>query len=286
MADCANQIAPFAAPLVGLAIAGFDPSGGAGVLADLKTFAAHGVYGEACLTTLTIQSTAGVRRTQACDASWVAETLACLAEDNSFSVIKIGALGNLQTARAVAEFLRRNSTVPTVLDPVFASSNGVPLLEDDAIEFVRAELLTLVSWATPNLSELGVVAGRPVTTPDEVEKAAHLVELTQSKINLLVTGGHLKTPDDYLILPGEVHGRWIAGNRVGTRATHGTGCTLSSAIAARLARFPGENPEITVTQAKRYVEGAMRAAPGVGRGPGPLQHFWQQSPKPHPGRPE
>jgi hydroxymethylpyrimidine/phosphomethylpyrimidine kinase len=120
-----------------------------------------------------------------------------------------------------------------------------------------------------------VLAGKPVTTPGEVEKAAQFVELTPSKINLLVTGGHLKTPDDYLILPGEAHGRWIAGNRVETRATHGTGCTLSSAIAARLARFPGENPETTVAQAKRYVEGAMRAAPGVGRGPGPLQHFWR-----------
>jgi hydroxymethylpyrimidine/phosphomethylpyrimidine kinase len=282
MSDCANKTDPENAPLIGLSIAGFDPSGGAGVLADLKTFAAHGVYGEACLTTLTVQSTAGVRKTQPADPAWVAETLACLADDNPLSVIKIGALGSLAIVHVIAEFLRRNPAVPVVLDPVFASSNGIPLLDKDAIEFVRAELLTLVSWVTPNLAELAVLTGRPVTTSDEVEKAAQLVELTPSKINLLVTGGHLKTPDDYLILPGEQHGRWIAGNRVKTRATHGTGCTLSSAIAARLARFPGESPETTVTEAKRYLEGAMLAAPEVGRGPGPVQHFWQMHfQKPH-----
>ncbi len=258
---------PGTPPLVGLSIAGFDPSGGAGVLADLKTFAAHGVYGEACLTLLTVQSTAGVRRVEVSDPVWVAETLACLADDNAFSVIKIGAIGSLGVGRVVAEFLRRNPAIPVVLDPVMVSSS-------DGRDFLRAELLTLASWVTPNLAELAILARTPVATPDEVEKGAHLVELTHSKINLLVTGGHLKRPNDYLILAGQTSGQWIAGNRVESRATHGTGCTLSSAIAARIAQFPGEAPAFTVAEAKRYLEGAMRGAPGIGRGAGPMQHFW------------
>jgi len=264
-------------PLVGLSIAGFDPSGGAGVLADLKTFAAHGIYGEACLTLLTIQSTAGVQKVKASDAGWVAETLACLAQDNAFSVIKIGAIANFKVAQVVTEFLRRNATVPVVLDPVMVSSSGASLLDEDGREFLRAELLTLADWVTPNLVELGLLTRGTVTTSDEVEKCAQLVELTGSKINLLVTGGHLEKPDDYLILPGESSGRWIAGNRVESLATHGTGCTLSSAIAARIAKFPAENPEVTVIEAKRYLEGAMRNAPGIGRGPGPMEHFWRGS---------
>jgi hydroxymethylpyrimidine/phosphomethylpyrimidine kinase len=261
--------------LVGLSIAGFDPSGGAGVLADLKTFAAHNVYGEACITALTIQSTTGVRRVQPCEPAWIEEALACLAVDNPFSVIKIGMLGSLQIAQVVVKFLRRQEGVPVVLDPVMASSSGASLLDADARDFLRNELLSLAHWVTPNLAELAILTGMPATTSDEVEKAVQNPKFAALKLNTLVTGGHLKTPDDYLILAGEASGRWIAGNPVATQATHGTGCTLSSAIAARLARFPTERAEVTVEQAKRYLEGAMRNAPGIGSGPGPMQHFWR-----------
>ena len=246
------------------------------MLADVKTFAAHGVYAEACPTLQTVQSTMGVMRAEVCDPAWVAETLACLVADNSFDVIKIGALGDAAVARVVGQFLEQHPAVPVVLDPVMVSSSGASLLDDAGREFLREKLLPLATWVTPNLAELAILTGRSVLTTEEVENATQMVQLTKLKIILFVTGGHLKQPHDYLILPGETEGRWVEGNRVESRATHGTGCTLSSAIAARLAKYPEEGPERTVVEAKRYVEGAIRGAAAIGRGAGPMNHFWQR----------
>ncbi len=174
--------------------------------------------------------------------------------------------------------LRRNPTVPVVLDPVLRSSSGAPLLEPGALDAFRIGLVPLSTWLTPNSDELAALTGESPPQPPSplwIEENAQKLSQTAPETNIFITGGNLKNPDDYLLLPRERAGRWLRGERVETRATHGTGCTLSSAIAARLARWPQESPLEAATAAKRYVEGAMRNAPEIGHGPGPLGHFWQ-----------
>jgi hydroxymethylpyrimidine/phosphomethylpyrimidine kinase len=260
---------------VALSIAGFDPSGGAGVLADIKTFAAHGIYGEACLTTLTVQNTVGVSAAKPVEASWLERSLAWLAKDNSFDVIKIGALGSEENVLTVEAFLRKMPPVPVVLDPVFRSTSGKYLLDAEGIHALKQKLLPLATWVTPNLAELAELAGTAVDSPESMENAVKLLQVTNPQIFFLVTCGDQKQPDDYLAGPN-LAGTWVPGHRVQTRATHGTGCTLSSALAARIALEPEENPAERVAACKRYVEGAMQNAPGIGQGAGPLGHFWRE----------
>ncbi len=259
---------------VALTIAGFDPSGGAGVLADMKTFAAHGVYGEACLTSLTVQNTVGVRASWPLDAALMEGTLACLADDNAFSVIKIGALGSEAAVRVAAEFSRGRPEVPVVLDPVLRSSSGAELLDAAGVTRMRDELLAQAAWLIPNFAELAILAGAAVNSAEDAENAAKMLQNMYPQIYILATGGDQKTARDYLIGPEIDRGEWIPGEWVETRSTHGTGCTLSSALAARIALYPGEEPLARVRAAKRYVEGALRHAPGIGKGHGPLNHFW------------
>lgn len=266
------------ARLAVLAVAGFDPSSGAGVTADLKVFAAHRLYGLAAVTALTVQSTQGVRRVEPVEAGLLRETLACLAEDVPAAGVKIGMLATRANVRVVAEFLR-TAGVPrgrVVLDPVVRSSSGEALLEADGVEALRAELLPEVGWVTPNLAELAALTGMEVEGREAVRDGARrLAEMVGERghpeLHVVVTGGHAERPDDFLRTAAGVE-RWFAGERVETRATHGTGCSFSSALLCRLVT--GDGGAAAVAAAKRYVREAMEAAYPVGRGHGPLHHLY------------
>ncbi len=261
-----------------LSIAGFDPSSGAGFTADLKVFAAHGLYGLACPTALTVQSTRGVRRSEAVSAALVSETLECLAEDIPVVGVKIGMLASAPVLEAViywlAGFRERAPELPVVLDPVLRSSSGHALLDPGAIELLRKELLPLVSVVTPNLAEAAVLAGRPADARNDVPEAARRIveQMEPGKGAVVVTGGHLgERPDDFLLTASGT-GAWFAGTRVETQATHGTGCAFSSALLCGLVR--GHDLAAAVRQAKDYVEAALRAAYPVGHGKGPMHHLY------------
>jgi len=269
---------PSSPPIV-LSIAGYDPSAGAGVLADLKTFAAIGVYGMACITALTVQSTQGVRQISGVDSGIVIETLDCLAEDACFGSIKVGMLASVSVARAVVGWLRRRQRVPVVLDPILKSSSGKDLLEVEGLNDLREQWLARVDWITPNLAELAALTNTPIAaTYAETEDAAYrLQQMAMQRGNaglkVVVTGGHADAPNDLLLI-GNAY-LWYPGERIQTTSTHGTGCAFSSALAARIAL--GDEPAAAVQAAKEYVSGALRTAYPLGKGKGPLNHFWQRT---------
>ncbi len=264
---------------IALTIAGFDPSSGAGVTADLKVFAAFGIYGMSCITGLTVQSTQGVRRVQSIAAEWVQDTLEMLHQDVDLGGIKIGMLTTAAALGKVSSFLR-STQLPrnrVVLDPVLQSSSGRALIDQNGIERMREELIRDVGWITPNLEELSILSGLPAGDREAVpEAAARLQDLARSagnpELNVLVTGGHLETPEEYLL---EATGEsvWIPGEWVETNATHGTGCAFSSALLC--ARMQGQSGPEAAATAKAYVAGAMRAAYPVGKGRGPMHHLFQ-----------
>jgi hydroxymethylpyrimidine/phosphomethylpyrimidine kinase len=268
-------------PPVCLTIAGFDPSSGAGVSADLKTFAAHGVYGVAAITALTVQSTQGVRALEPVRPSFFRETLECLAEDISLAGVKLGMLASAGLVAEAEHFLRARPELRArvVLDPVLRSSSGAALLDAEGTALLRERLLGVVGWITPNLDELGLLTGVEVRTREQVPAAAeklarHAATIGNPGLAIVVTGGHLDRPDDYLLLEGQ--GSWLPGERVKTRSTHGTGCAFSSAVLAELVR--GESGIGAVEAAKRYVAAALRAAYPVGQGRGPLHHLFAYDP--------
>jgi hydroxymethylpyrimidine/phosphomethylpyrimidine kinase len=270
-----------------LTIAGFDPSSGAGVTADLMVFAAHGLFGTSCITALTVQSTVGVRCTYPIAAQIVGETLECLDADLRPAGVKIGMISaeyNMLIICCYLEKLReehaengRESKVPVVLDPVVRSSSGRELLEPLGVAALREKLLPLVDWVTPNLDELGILSGQPVALREDVPGACRALQAQVSKgggdrqLGILATGGHLDPPDDFLLMP-DGESLWLPGQRVETRSTHGTGCALSSAFLSRLVL--GDTPQDAAEAAKRYVAGALRTARGIGTGCGPMNHLW------------
>jgi hydroxymethylpyrimidine/phosphomethylpyrimidine kinase len=260
-----------------LTIAGFDPSSGAGASADLKVFAAHGAYGMACLTALTVQSTRGVRAVEPIAAATVAATLEMLAEDVTFAGIKLGMLANAEIVQVVNNFLDVQNRVPIVLDPVLRSSSGRDLLDVEGVRVLREQLLARVGWITPNLDELAELTGLPVSGAGEVPIAASELlrlarEVGNDRLNIVVTGGHLDPPDDYLLMAAGAS-CWIPGKRVATMATHGTGCAFSGALLCGLVA--GDLPEVAVRRAKDYVASAMLAAYPVGGGNGPMNHLYK-----------
>lgn len=248
------------------------------MLADLKTFGAIGVYGMACITALTVQSTQGVRKVIALAPSTVIETLDCLAEDVRFDAIKVGMLGTGAVAAAVMAWLERQKGVPIVLDPVMKSSSGRDLLDLSGCEVLRADGLARADWMTPNLAEVAVLTGAlSPTTRAETEHAARQLQKMavgrgNAALKVVVTGGHADAPDDLLLMGDEC--QWFPGRRVETSLTHGTGCTFSSALAARIAL--GDKPVAAVQGAKDYVAGALQHAYPVGMGDGPLNHSWEK----------
>jgi hydroxymethylpyrimidine/phosphomethylpyrimidine kinase len=268
-------------PPVCLTIAGFDPSSGAGVTADLKTFAAHGIYGVAAITALTVQSTQGVRSIEPVRPSLFRETLECLAADISLSGVKLGMLASAGLVGEAEHFLRARPGLRecVVLDPVSQSSAGAALLDTEGLGLLRERLLGVVGWITPNLDELALLTGVEVRTREQVPAVAERLARQAAKIGnpgiaIVVTGGHLDLPDDYLLLEGM--GSWLPGERVETRSTHGTGCAFSSALLAELVL--GRSSSKAAEAAKRYVADALRSAYPVGEGRGPLHHLFAYEP--------
>ncbi len=263
-----------------LTIAGFDPSSGAGVTADLLVFAAHGHFGTSCVSSLTVQSTMGVFSSHPVDAGIVADTLACLHEDLPASGIKIGMLGTAAVVDAVSAFVARlrheGSLVPIVVDPVLRSSSGRELLDASGVQALLSRLLPLADWVTPNLDELSLLTGKAVAGANDMAAAAsdlqsRITSVSGRRINVLAKGGHLVSPDD-LVLTADGEQNWLKGERIVTRSTHGTGCALSSALLSRI--LLGDLTVPAAENAKLYVTNALRQAVPLGRGHGPMNHLW------------
>lgn len=258
-----------------LTIAGFDPSSGAGVTADLMVFAAHGLFGTSCITSLTVQSTIGVQAAHPIRPETVRATLDCLHGDLPAAGIKIGMLATEETVAAVADFLGelrgRGERVPVVLDPVLRSSSGRELLDEAGVRTLRERLLRLVDWVTPNIEELGILTGQQVMERGDLPGAARRLQSEFSGLNVFATGGHLEPPDDFL-LTAAGGTWWLPGARVASTSTHGTGCALSSALLSGLVQ--GKSAYEAAVGAKIYVAEAIRTAAGLGHGRGPLNHLW------------
>ncbi len=257
-----------------LSLAGSDPSGGAGIQADLKTFSALGVYGMAALTALTAQSTRGVTGVFAIEPDFVAAQLETLLADITPGAVKIGMLANDGIAETVGAVLSRHPALPVVLDPVMVATSGDRLLDEAAVAAV-IDLVPRTDLITPNLAEGAVLTGtEPADGIDTMRVQAEMMRERLGASRVLLKGGHLDGAacDLYLDDAGP---QVVAGRRIGTRNTHGTGCTLSSAIAAHIARGLAW-PE-AVCAAKAWLTGALDHADGlgIGNGHGPVHHFWK-----------
>jgi hydroxymethylpyrimidine/phosphomethylpyrimidine kinase len=259
------------APPILLTIAGFDPSCGAGTAADLKTFAAHGCYGVAAITSLTVQNTQGVDTVHNTPSAELRAQLEALAKDCDIAAVKIGMLGNRGNAVVVAEFLDAHKFAHVVLDPVMKSSSGAELLDAGGIKFAATELLKRASVITPNVSEAEILTGLTITDVADMEAAARkLVEMGARAV--IIKGGHMERAVDVLFDGNEIV--QLSGERIKTENTHGTGCAFASAVAAQLAsaRCLVE----AATLAKAYVTKAIEKGYPVGKGRVPLDHFYRQ----------
>ena len=256
-----------------LSIAGSDPSGGAGIQADLKAFAALGCYGMAAITALTAQNTTGVSAVHLPPANVVAEQIRMVFADIAVAAVKIGMLGSREIVEAVAAALAPYPAVPVVLDPVLVATSGATLGDDDVIAAMRARLFPHATLVTPNLAEASRLAGNAsLASRSDIENVARKLR-GRGRAAWLVKGGHAASRDADDLLLDEAGPLWLSAPRIATRNTHGTGCTLSSAIAAELAK--GAALRDAVTAAKAYLGGALAAADDLdaGRGPGPVNHF-------------
>ena len=256
-----------------LSIAGSDPSGGAGIQADLKTFAALGCHGMAAITALTAQNTRGVSAVQLPPPAFVAEQIRMVFADIAVAAVKIGMLGSREIVEAVAEALAPWPGVPIVLDPVLVATSGATLGDDGVIAAMRARLFPRATLVTPNLAEATRLAdGTPLGSRAEIEAAAQGLR-GDGPAAWLIKGGHGTEAEACDLLLDAGGPLWLRAQRIATRNTHGTGCTLSSAIAAELAR--GASLRDAVAAAKAYLGRALAAADAldVGAGPGPVNHF-------------
>jgi hydroxymethylpyrimidine/phosphomethylpyrimidine kinase len=255
-----------------LTIAGSDSGGGAGIQADLKTFAACGVFGTSAITAVTAQNTQGVRCWLAMPSDLVAAQISMVVSDIGADAVKIGMLGNASIVRTVAGAMDDLGLARVVLDPVMIAKGGDRLLEPEAVDALRQDLLPLAQIVTPNIPEAEVLSGRRISSVADMRDAGRAI-LEHGPRAVLVKGGHAHGPEsiDVLCLPATTVE--IGGPRLASGNTHGTGCTLSSAIAAHLAR--GLGVEEAVEEARRYLEGAIRHAPNIGHGHGPLHHMWR-----------
>jgi hydroxymethylpyrimidine/phosphomethylpyrimidine kinase len=253
---------------VALTIAGSDPSGGAGIQADLKTFHQFGVYGEAAITLLTIQNTRGVTRVELVPPDIIREQVEAAVSDIPPQAAKTGALGGVEQVELLA-VMAAAFPFPLVVDPVMVSKHGARLLSPDAEQALRSRLLPHCTLVTPNIAEAEALSGITIDDPKDAEQAGRrIAELGPRAV--LIKGGHLEgAPTDLLYAGGAFH--WIEGQRVQTTNTHGTGCTYSSAITALLAR--GKPLLDAVRISKLYIQGAIETAPGLGSGAGPVNHF-------------
>jgi hydroxymethylpyrimidine/phosphomethylpyrimidine kinase len=255
-----------------LTIAGSDSGGGAGIQADLKTFAAHRVYGTSAITAVTAQNTLGVHGWQAVSAELVVSQIEAVLSDIGANAVKIGMLANAAVVRAVALTIDAHDLPYVVLDPVMVAKGGGRLLEEAAVEELRVGLLPLAHVVTPNIPEAEVLSGVKIRSLEDMHAAAKRIFELGPRV-VVVKGGHADGPESIDVACLRTGALELRGPRLATRHTHGTGCTLSSAIAANLAN--GLPEEEALRQARRYVEGAIQNAPDIGAGHGPLNHMWR-----------
>jgi hydroxymethylpyrimidine kinase/phosphomethylpyrimidine kinase len=254
-----------------LTIAGSDSGGGAGIQADLKTFQALGVWGMSAITAVTVQNTKGVSGYEEMSAETVADQVRAVVTDIGVDAAKTGMLASARIVEAVAEAISETGVPNLVVDPVFLSKHGHPLLREDAVESLRRRILPLAAVVTPNLPEAAGLAGFEVRDQSEMERAGRAI-LDLGPAAVLVKGGHLEGSDatDLLVTADGVD--VVTGERIDTPHTHGTGCVLSAAIAAHLAR--GEDLPVAVQNGKDFVTEAIRAALEIGQGIGPVNPSW------------
>ena len=254
-----------------LTIAGSDSGGGAGIQADLKTFAALGVYGTCATTAVTAQNTEQVTRVFELPPDLVAAQIDAVVADIGADAVKTGMLASAEIIEVVAAKVREHGLQPLVVDPVMVAKSGDRLLREDAIDALRELLLPLATVLTPNLPEAEVLLGRPLATWDDVrEGAKELVAMGARAV--VIKGGHREGPATDILYDGQEFREYTA-TRVDTANSHGTGCTFASAIAAALAK--GESVRVAVAMAKAYVTKALQSAYPVGRGHGSVHHFFR-----------
>ena len=258
-----------------LTIAGSDSGGGAGIQADLKTFAAHGVYGTSAITAITAQNTRGVAAWEPVSLALVIKQIEAVATDLGVDAVKTGMLANASIVRAVAETIVRLGLRNLVVDPVMIAKGGDRLLEEAAIDALRRDLIPLAYVVTPNIPEAEVLAEMSISSLDDMREAGRRILASGPRV-VLVKGGHLEGPESVDVACTESWCVELKAARIETAHTHGTGCTLASAIAANLAL--DKHVEEAIREAKTYVAGAIRHAPGLGSGHGPLGHFWRGLP--------
>ena len=260
-----------------LTIAGSDPSGGAGIQADLKTFAAFGLYGASAVTAITVQSTRGVDEVAPLSADLVTAQIEAIAGDLAIAATKIGMLATAAIVEAVAAAIEELDLPLVVVDPVLVSSSGSRLLDDDGVAALRAGLIPLARVVTPNVPEAEALSGIRIATSADRRAAARRIQ-DMGATAVIITGGHLDAAPHHastvvdLVLDGDTFLELAVPRVVGAH-THGTGCTFASAVAARLAL--GDSLGDAAARAQQYVAGAIAHAPGLGHGRGPLDHFWE-----------
>lgn len=252
-----------------LTIAGSDSSGGAGIQADIKTFAAHGAFGMSVITAVTAQNTCGVTAVQNISEDMIRKQIDAIFEDITVHGVKIGMVSDINIIKCIAERLRFYKPNIIVLDPVMISKSGYNLLEENACEALCQELLPLATLITPNLPEAAVICGFEVTDKDDMLKAAKHIQAMGAR-NVLIKGGHLEDTADDLLYDGQ-EAIWFNGKKINTTNTHGTGCTLSSSLLSNLTR--GMNVQQAVSTSKVYITNAIANAIALGRGCGPTNHF-------------
>lgn len=255
-----------------LTIAGSDSSGGAGIQADIKAFQANGVFGMSALTAVTVQNTQGVTGVQDMMPEIISGQINSVFEDIEINAIKIGMLSSVETIKIVSETLKDKDLPQVVLDPVMISKSGFLLIADDAIDSMKELLFPLASIVTPNTHEASRLTGIEINTIDDMKKACEEIIKTGCK-SVLVKGGHLEGEECVDVLFDGKEFRYFTEKRINTKNTHGTGCTLSSAIAANLAK--GHDLFKSVENSKEYITGAIENSLEIGHGCGPTHHFYK-----------
>ncbi len=261
---------------VALTIAGSDPSGGAGIQADLKTFHQFGVYGEAVITLLTVQNTRAVSAVETVRPEFVAQQISAVLADIPPGAVKTGALGTAAIVEAVAVALSDGPRIPLVVDPVMVSKHGSPLMDAAAEQALVKLLLPLATLLTPNVPEAEALAGMTIAGEQEMVEAARRIQAF-GVCAVLIKGGHLTGNEAIDVLVDGDRVVRFPGRRIDTNHTHGTGCTYSAAIAAGLAA--GNHLYDAIARAKGFLQAAIEGAPGLGRGLGPVNHFAPVEPR-------
>ncbi len=254
-----------------LTIAGSDCSGGAGIQADIKTMTAHGVYAMSAITALTAQNTTGVTGIMEVTPEFLAEQLDCIFTDIYPDTVKIGMVSSGGLINVIADKLIEYKATNIVVDPVMVATSGSKLISDEAIELLKKRLLPIATLVTPNIPEAEVLSGMEIKNADDMIEASRKISISYN-CAVLCKGGHkLNDANDLLYRDGD-H-RWFNGKRIDNNNTHGTGCTLSSAIASNLAK--GYDLDTSVRNAKEYISGALNARLDLGKGSGPMNHAFK-----------